>query len=48
VHHGIRSLDALHLASALALGGMPMRFATWDRGLAEAARGVGLQVVGAH
>jgi uncharacterized protein len=47
-HHGIRSLDALHLASALALGGTPMRFATWDRRLADAARSVGLRVVGAH
>ena len=44
-HHGIRSLDALHLASALSLGGTPLRFATWDRRLAAAARGVGLRVV---
>ena len=44
-HRDIRSLDALHLASALSLGGIPLRFATWDRRLARAARGLGLRVV---
>lgn len=45
--HGLRSLDAIHLASALALQ-VPMRFATWDRKLWDAARAVGLRTVPAQ
>ncbi|GAA4013894.1 type II toxin-antitoxin system VapC family toxin [Allokutzneria multivorans] len=44
----LRSLDAVHLATAQVLSGQPgaelMRFVTYDRRLAEAARGVGLAV----
>jgi predicted nucleic acid-binding protein len=43
-YHGLRSSDAVHLASALTLK-VPMRFATWDARLWEAARAVGLRVV---
>jgi len=45
IHHGLRSMDAIHLASALALPPAPLRFATWDRRLWEAARAVGLRTV---
>jgi len=44
-YHGLRSLDAIHLASALVLPPAPLRFATWDRRLWEAARAVGLRTV---
>ncbi len=47
-HHGLRSADAIHLASALALPAAPLRFATWDQRLWEAARAVGLRVVPAR
>jgi uncharacterized protein len=43
-YHRLRSSDAVHLASALTLA-VPMRFATWDARLWEAARAVGLRVV---
>lgn len=43
-HHGLRSLDAIHLASALTLA-VPLRFATWDRRLWDGARSVGLRTV---
>jgi len=43
-YHGLRSSDAVQLASALTLK-VPMRFATWDARLWEAARAVGLRVV---
>lgn len=43
-YHRLRSSDAIHLASALTLK-VPMRFATWDARLWEAARAVGLRVV---
>lgn len=46
-HHGLRSLDAIHLASALTLS-VPLRFATWDRRLWDAARAVGLRTVPAE
>lgn len=41
----LRSLDAIHLASALALGGELAGFVTYDARLADAARAVGLTVV---
>ena len=41
----IRSLDALHLASALSLGDYPEAFITYDDRLAAAARTVKLRVL---
>lgn len=40
----LRTLDAVHLASALALIGEMEAFVTYDERLATAARAVGLQV----
>lgn len=40
----LRTLDAIHLASALALIGEMEAFVTYDERLATAARAVGLQV----
>jgi predicted nucleic acid-binding protein len=42
----IRSLDAIHLASALELRPGLTAFVTYDNRLAEAARAIGLPVVG--
>ena len=39
---GLRALDAIHLASALALGRDNTVVVTWDRGLADAAATAGL------
>jgi uncharacterized protein len=41
----LRSLDAIHLASALALGSELDVFVTYDRRLTDAARAAGLTVV---
>lgn len=41
----LRTLDAIHLATALALGNEVDAFVTYDDRLAEAARAVGLPVV---
>lgn len=41
----LRSLDAIHLATALALGEDLRCFVTYDERLASAAHGVGLRVV---
>jgi len=41
----LRALDAIHLATALALGGEVDAFVTYDDRLASAARAVGLPVV---
>ena len=41
----LRTLDAIHLATALALGAELDAFVTYDDRLAEAARAVGLPVV---
>ncbi len=41
----VRTLDAIHLASALALGSELDAFVTYDDRLADAARNVGLPVV---
>jgi uncharacterized protein len=38
----LRALDAVHLASALAMGGRDTIVVTWDRGLARAAAAAGL------
>ncbi len=42
--HELRSLDALHLASALVLPGEDLVVAAWDRRLRTAARAEGLGV----
>lgn len=41
----LRSLDAIHLATALQLGESLSRFVAYDERLAEAARAAGLHVV---
>ena len=41
----LRSLDAIHLASALSIGDDPEAFVTYDERLAEAAREAGLNVL---
>lgn len=41
--HALTGADAIHLASALAVGG-DLVFTTWDRRLHRAARAVGLRV----
>lgn len=43
--HGVRSLDALHLAAALLLPRDDLVLATWDRRLHAAARAEGLEPV---
>jgi predicted nucleic acid-binding protein len=47
-HHGLRGADAVHLASALALGEPDLIVAVWDRRLHEAARAVGARVAPAR
>ncbi len=44
-YHGLGTLDAIHLASVLRIPAVPLRFATWDRTLWDAARAVGLRTV---
>ncbi|MCP9488231.1 MAG: type II toxin-antitoxin system VapC family toxin [Gaiellaceae bacterium MAG52_C11] len=44
---GVRTLDALHLAAAQRVGGPAVPFLTFDLRQAQAARGLGLTVVGA-
>jgi hypothetical protein len=44
----LRTLDALHLAAALALGGDDLTVATWDVRLSSAARDHGLETVPAN
>ena len=41
----VRALDAIHLATALAIGSELAEFVTYDQRLAEAARAAGLEVV---
>jgi len=41
----LRSLDAIHLASALSIGDYPEAFITYDERLADAARAAGLNVL---
>jgi uncharacterized protein len=43
--HGLRTLDALHLAAALGLEDEDVTFVTWDRRLHGAARAEGLAVL---
>jgi len=43
----VRTLDALHLAAAQRIGGPAVPFLTFDVRQAQAARGLGLTVVGA-
>jgi predicted nucleic acid-binding protein len=43
---GVRSLDALHLSAAQRVGGPAVPFLTFDVRQAQAARAVGLTVVG--
>ncbi|HEX8690023.1 MAG TPA: type II toxin-antitoxin system VapC family toxin [Solirubrobacterales bacterium] len=45
VSHRLRSLDALHLAAALALPDGDLTFATWDAHLLGAARDEGLRTL---
>ena len=44
--HGLRGYDAVHLASALAIGTDGVVLATWDRELAKAARTAGFALAG--
>jgi predicted nucleic acid-binding protein len=44
---GVRTLDALHLAAAQRVGAPAVPFLTFDLRQAQAARGLGLTVVGA-
>jgi uncharacterized protein len=44
---GVRTLDALHLAAAQRVGGHAIPFLTFDLRQAQAARSLGLTVVGA-
>ena len=44
VDHGLRGADAVHLASAIALGDVEVVVAAWDRRLHAAAVAVGLAV----
>jgi len=46
--HGLRGLDALHLAAALALPRDDLLFATWDRRLHAAANDAGLSAFPTH
>jgi predicted nucleic acid-binding protein len=43
---GIRTLDSLHLAAAQRVADKDLRFLTYDRRQARAARGLGFDVVG--
>jgi predicted nucleic acid-binding protein len=44
---GVRSLDALHLGAAASVAEDDVQFATFDRRLADAARSLGWEVLGA-
>lgn len=43
---GLRGYDAVHLATALELGGEEVVLVTWDRDLARAVEQVGLGLAG--
>jgi uncharacterized protein len=45
IAHGLRSLDALHLAAALMLPRSDLLLATWDRRLHAAAKAEGLALI---
>jgi predicted nucleic acid-binding protein len=42
---GLRALDAIHIATALAIGDRDLEFITYDERQADAARAAGLKVV---
>jgi uncharacterized protein len=42
--HSLRGYDALHLATAVAVGGPELVLATWDADLARAALAIGISV----
>ena len=44
-HHSLKGADAVHLASALTVGGSDLVMATWDRRLAMATRAESTSVV---
>ncbi len=44
--HTVRTLDALHLAAAVRAGGASLPFVTYDLRQAQAARALGLTVLG--
>lgn len=46
--HGLRGFDAVHLASALAIGAVSLVLATWDLALARAGRSEGFDVAGSR
>ena len=46
VDHGVKSLDALHLATALSVGLAQLEFVTFDRRQASAAERLGMPVLG--
>lgn len=46
VDHGVKSLDALHLATALSVGLTQLEFVTFDRRQALAAQRLGMPVLG--
>jgi uncharacterized protein len=48
VHHRLRTLDALHLAAAMALADDDPTFVTWDVDLHRAAREQGLRTLPAE
>lgn len=43
--HGLRGYDAVHLASAIAIGDPALAMVTWDRDLADATVACGYAVV---
>lgn len=45
---GVKSLDAIHLATALTVRGEAIEFATFDRQQARAARSLGMTVLGVN
>ncbi len=45
VSHGLRSIDALHLAAALAVDPGDLTLATWDRRLWAAGAALGLELL---
>ena len=45
---GVKSLDAIHLATALSVRGEAIEFATFDRRQAVAARSLGMTVLGVN
>ena len=46
--HSLRGADAVHLASALAIGDTDLVVAVWDRGLHAGAQAAGLRVAPAQ